>query len=555
MSPRSSISGELPIDSYFNSLGRTAGPSRSKENRSLKRKNALDAVEGDAEWTSTKKHKTKTPSKGSQKKPESKTGHTRSKEFRASSESRTTSIPTPNSITKQPIQPPVPVPVDGVAISVASPSPQMALLSARVTAHPSSKNTSSGFGLPTPQTVSHGSKTRSRADSASHLYSITESRSVAQSGLSVRSPSPKTPTRPKPKVDSAPRNTPHSQRIVPSSQCFADEQISSLNDERDPFLLRPAKELDHCSGELASPSLFKLPPYPPSRVPTASSSSLPFASEFSNGSVSLHRSQSSQIEPTSQFEEIELKFSSDAQAAPLPVRSPQAMHDKNASSIKRLELELGPPKNPSPRSSGNVTQESSEDIHQTPPHSPLSPLTPLTPSSPRVPDIECEKVNASKSDGPPLQYVSDETHEIPSMPLSPELAADTPRGKATPLSKLDVPVEDPTSDEDENFVVHPSPVRRRSPLQNRSPPTSCTPSASTRRHLRISHAKLRSLPSISVELNSDGEEMSSDTSVDAFPSSPGASCPASSYLDLDGTLPSEVEDFLDMVGTNTSSDT
>ncbi|KAH9050008.1 hypothetical protein EDB84DRAFT_1450453 [Lactarius hengduanensis] len=556
MGPRSSISGELPIDSYFSSLGRTAGPSGSKENRSLKRKNALDAVEGDAERTSTKKHKTKAPSKGSQTRPESKTGHTRSKEFRASSASKTTSMPTPNSITKQPLQPPVPVPVDGVAISVASPSPpQMALLSARVTAHPSSKNTSSGFGLPTPQTVSHGSKTRSRADSASHLYSITESHSVAQSGPPVRSPSPQTPTRPKPKIDSAPRNTPHSQRIVPSSQCFADEQISSLEDGRDPFLLHPAKELDRCSGELASPLLFKLSPYPPSRVPTASSSSLPFASEFSNGCSSLHRSQSSQIEPTSQFEEIELRFSSDAQAAPPPVRSPQAMHDKNASSIKRLELELGPPKNPSPRSRDNVTQESSEDIHHTPPYPPLSPLTPLTPPSPRVPDIECEKVNASKSDGPPLQNVSDETHEIPSMPLSPGPATDTQRGKPTPLSRLDVPVEDPTSDEDENFVVHPSPVRRRSPLQDRSPPTSCTPSASTRRHLRISHAKLRSLPSISVELNSDGEEMSSDTSVDAFPFSPGTSCPASSYLDLDGTLPSEVEDFLNMVDTNASSDT
>ncbi|KAH9077385.1 hypothetical protein EDB83DRAFT_1703190 [Lactarius deliciosus] len=409
MGPRSSISGELPIDSYFSSLGRTAGPSRSKENRSLKRKDALDAVEGDAEWTSTKKHKTKTPSKGSQTRPESKTGHIRSKEFRASSASRTTSMPIPNSITKQPLQPPVPVPVDGVRRvffgcyifpNIPSRSPSLSLhhllrkrlfLALESRHIHSSKNTSSGFGLPTPQTISHGSKTRSRADSASHLYSIAESRSVAQSGQSVPSPSPQTPTRPKPKVDSAPRNTPHSQRIVPSSQCFADEQISSLEDERDPFLLHPAKELDRYSRELASPSLFKLPPYPPSRVPTASSSSLPFASEFSNGCSSLHRGQSSQIEPTSQLEEIELRFSSDAQAAPPPVRSPQAMHDKNTSSIKRLELELGPPNNPSPRSRGNVTQEPPEDIHHSPPHPPLSPLTPLTPSSPRVPDIECEK--------------------------------------------------------------------------------------------------------------------------------------------------------------------
>ncbi len=221
-----------------------------------------------------------------------------------------------------------------------------------------------------------------------------------------------------------------------------------------------------------------------------------------------------------------------------------------------MELELGPPQNPGPRSRDKVTQESSEDIHHTPPHLPSSPLTPLTPSSPGVPDIECEKVGVLESDGSPLQHIPDKTHEAPSTPPSPKPAADTQRGKATPLSKFDVPVDGPTSDEDENFFVHPSPVRRRSLLQNSSPPASRTPSASTRRHLRISHAKLRSLPAVSVELNSDGEEMSSsDTSIGAFPSSPGASCLASSFLDLDGTLPSEVEDFLNMVGTNASSDT
>lgn len=152
-----------------------------------------------------------------------------------------------------------------------------------------------------------------------------------------------------------------------------------------------------------------------------------------------------------------------------------------------------------------------------------------------------------ESDGPPPQHVSDKAQGVRSIPPSPEPAAD----KVTPLSKSDVPVaEDPTSDEGENFVVDPSPVRRRS-----SPPAGCTPSASTHRHLRISHAKLRSLPPATVELDSDGEEMSSDTNIDEFPSSPGGSCPASSYFDLNGTLPREVEDFLDMVGTNVSSDT
>lgn len=217
----------------------------------------------------------------------------------------------------------------------------MAPVGTRVTAHPSSKNTSSGFGLPTPQTVSHGSKTRSRADSASRLYSITtESRSVAQSGSSIRSPFPQTPSRSKTKndIDHTPRTTPHSQRIVPSSQWFADEQTSSLegiDDGRDPFLLHPAREHDCRPEEFPVPSLFKLPPYPPSRAPTASSSSLPFASVSLNGWSSLHRSQNSQIEPTSQFEEVEMRFSSDAQAIPPPVRSPQVKHDKSASSIKR----------------------------------------------------------------------------------------------------------------------------------------------------------------------------------------------------------------------------
>ncbi|KAI9466812.1 hypothetical protein BJY52DRAFT_20668 [Lactarius psammicola] len=342
MGPRPSISGELPIDSYFSSAGRTVGPSWSRENGSLKRKNARDAADGDAEWVSTKKYKTKTPSKGSQTRPESKTDYTQSKEFRVSSASRTTSMPTPNSITKQPLKPSAKIPVDVGAISVASPPPaRMAPLSARVTAHPPSENTSGGFGLPTPQTVSHGSKTRSRADSASRLYSITTEPRSAQSGSSVRSAFPQTPSRSKTKNDighTTPRTTPHSQRIVPSSQWFADEQTSSLEgnvDGRNPFLLHLAREHDSCPEELAVPSLFKLPPYPPSRAPTVSSSFLPFASVSSNGFSFPHRSQNSQIEPTSQFEEVELRFLSDAQVRSSPVRSPHAKHDRNVSPIKR----------------------------------------------------------------------------------------------------------------------------------------------------------------------------------------------------------------------------
>lgn len=202
----------------------------------------------------------------------------------------------------------------------------MAPLSPRVTA----QNTSSIFGLPTPQTISHA---RSRTDSAS------ESLSVAHSGSSVLSLLPRTPSPFKTKIDTnytarTSRTTPQSQRIVPSSQTqyFADEQTISASllegnaDGRDPFLLPHPSQHDRRSEDLALPSLFKLPLYPLSRAPTASSS-LPSALVSSSGCGFRYQSQNSQIEPTSQFEEVELRFSSDAQATP-----PQA---KNASLIKR----------------------------------------------------------------------------------------------------------------------------------------------------------------------------------------------------------------------------
>ena len=221
-------------------------------------------------------------------------------------------------------------------ISITSSSPtQTAPLSARATANSSSINTFSVFGLPTPQIVSHESKTRSRADSASQLHSVTESRSVAL-------PFPQTPSRSKTKFDidhttHTPRTTPHSQRIVPSSQYFADEQASLASspertvDGRDPFLPHQRRDPDE---ELTLPSLFKLP-HPPMRAPTKySSSSLPFASVSSNDCSSRHRSQNSQIVPTSQLDEVELRFSSDSQAIPLPVRSPLVKHDKISLSLK-----------------------------------------------------------------------------------------------------------------------------------------------------------------------------------------------------------------------------
>jgi hypothetical protein len=124
---------------------------------------------------------------------------------------------------------------------------------------------------------------------------------------------------------------------------------------------------------------------------------------------------------------------------------------------------------------------------------------------------------------------------------------------------VDILAEDPTSNEDGNFVVQPSLVRQRPPPANGQNAISLaagSPSASSSSQLRISHAKLRSLPDVAVELDSDGEEMSSDTSFSVPATSQGMSSrTASSYLDLIGTLPSEVGDFLEMIDADNSSNT
>lgn len=64
MGPRPSISGELPIDSYFGSTGKTAGTIGNKENglSSLKRTSGADA--DNESRTSTKRQKTKQHTKG-----------------------------------------------------------------------------------------------------------------------------------------------------------------------------------------------------------------------------------------------------------------------------------------------------------------------------------------------------------------------------------------------------------------------------------------------------------------------------------------------------------
>jgi hypothetical protein len=164
-------------------------------------------------------------------------------------------------------------------------------------------------------------------------------------------------------------------------------------------------------------------------------------------------------------------------------------------------------------------------------------------------------MDTAGKDASPSQHTPNKTPE--SSPPSP-IADPQWGGTSQHLSEMDVPVEDPTSDEDENFLVHPSPAHPQplsAKVQSTSTPADDTPT-SAHSHLRISHAKLRSLPAPTVELDSDGEEMSSSDGSFSLPAtSEGMSCAASSYLDLVGTLPSEVGDFLDMVGTNTSSDT
>jgi hypothetical protein len=162
---------------------------------------------------------------------------------------------------------------------------------------------------------------------------------------------PLTPSRPKRKPDQIPlthRTTPHSQRIVPSSQWSDDEQPNaapSLEASRDPFLLHRTDESGSCPDDLTF--------LPPSDVPAQSLSALshtsvkvgvsahptfiesaggqgwslennpdagdtrtrPQSSMLSNPSLLWSsndldlrdRGQNSQIEPTSQLDEIELK--------------------------------------------------------------------------------------------------------------------------------------------------------------------------------------------------------------------------------------------------------
>ena len=238
------------------------------------------------------------------------------------------------------------------------------------------RNTARTFGLPTPQTVSHEAKKNQRTDTALSRPTVpTVSRSAMNGRPAIPSFSPQpplTPSRPKSKSGHIPlvhRTTPHSQRIVPSSQWSDDEQPNaapSLEANRNPFLLHSPDEAGSHPDDLTS--------LPSSDIPTHSSSTLSptsvkvgvsahptfiepaggqgwslennldtgdtedtrarlLPSKLSNSSRSVlwssndlvlrDQGQNSQIEPTSQLDEIELKIVSQRLPFVDPIPSPQ----------------------------------------------------------------------------------------------------------------------------------------------------------------------------------------------------------------------------------------
>lgn len=249
------------------------------------------------------------------------------------------------------------------------------------------RNIASAFGLPTPQTVSHEAKKKSRTDAGVPRPTVpTVSRSnvngrPAVPSFSLSTQPPLTPSRPKNKPDRSPlthRTTPHSQRIVPSSQWSDDEQpdaAPSLEANRNPFLLHRLDESGSSPGDLAF--------LPPSDVPTQSLSTLSLAS--AKAGVSAHptfiepaggqgwslennpdtgdtrsrllpfklsdssrsvlwssndldlrdRGHNNQIEPTSQLDEIELKGLSQRLSFVDPIPSPQTNDCHTVVSIGR----------------------------------------------------------------------------------------------------------------------------------------------------------------------------------------------------------------------------
>jgi len=273
---------------------------------------------------------------------------------------------------------------------------------------------------------------------------------------------------------------------------------------------------------------------------------------FSNACWPRDGGRNSQIEPTSQLDEIEMKSS---QCLVCPILPPQTNP-----SVMTIPIKQSQTGRLQDRSSHFEEQESLKDSHHEL-SQPPSPLTPLPPSSPEEPDVIRGGMDNIGIDRSPLHHrshISPDRHK-----LSPALVADlAPGGIAQPLELNTPAAANPTSDEDENFLASPSPTVRRWPqsaiaetVQNTSSRTGDSSLTSPQLHIRISHAKLRSLPDAAVELDSDGEEMSSDSSIVVPLTSQGMSMASSesSYLDLVGTLPSAIGDFLDMVNSDSSN--
>ncbi|KAI0003050.1 hypothetical protein BJV74DRAFT_568838 [Russula compacta] len=382
MGPRPSISGELPIDSYFGSTGKTAGTIGNKDNDLSSLKRRAGATADNENRTSTKKQKTKQHAKGTNFGIQEKSHSVISAAVRARpnaipNASGTTSIPTPISVVKLPRSTSSRKPADIEVITVTSSSPPRATpLNAGDAVDPAG-DTVIGSSLPTPRTVSHEGKKNHRTNPAARLPTapaVSQQSGPVTSSILLRPPLTPTHSKTKPNhISLAYRTTPHSQRVVPSSQWSDDEQpnsTSSFGPNRDPFF--HAEEPDSCREELTLPShldapsrLFSTLSFTPvklkaSTLPTFTEPSkacslrynpdhggaramkmglLSLSSPSQSGSLSSSargpqdQRQISQIEPTSQFDEIELKISS--QSLPCPVLPPQTNHCDMALSVEQ----------------------------------------------------------------------------------------------------------------------------------------------------------------------------------------------------------------------------
>ncbi|KAH9977993.1 hypothetical protein BGW80DRAFT_1249620 [Lactifluus volemus] len=499
MSSRSSITGELPIDSYFGSTGRTSG---NKENKSLKRRQPPD----DAERTSTKQRLRINPKDTNPKTQENLDVEVVSQ----ANASGTTSVPAP------------------VTVEFNC-HIQEALTISSTPAEDTGRPEGVVSVLPTPQSGSLPSS----------QWSIDEQAPDSQASMEVNS-DPFLPQQ-EPKglilLPLATLDAPSRSPTIPSL-APVKSGVSALPTFISPGRKSSWKDLPS-TGDISNMT---------TRPPSLSSSPRS-ASLSSNGYGPRHQSQSSQFVPTSQFDEIELNFPSGNIAAS-PSHPPRMNHSEASCSAKRLDP--GPLQDQESHPEAIVTEESlSKDPSYKLPILPSSPLTPLTPSSSSSamgPNADAVGENASSS-----QHTRDKI--LGSSPPPPPIADPQWGGTSQHLAELDFPAEDLASDEDETFVrSSPAPLRLRSAdVRNTSTPASNTPSTSTST-LHISHAKLRSIPAPTIELDSDGEEICSSDGGFSPPATSQISGVGRSYFDLVGTLPSEVGDFLDMVGTDTFSD-